>query len=41
MRPILLAEKHLHLANPWLLPAVVATVKNLRDKGLVWEKQEK
>jgi biofilm PGA synthesis N-glycosyltransferase PgaC len=21
MRPILLAEKYLHLANPWLLPA--------------------
>ena len=41
MRPILLAEKHLHLANPWLLPAAVAAVKNLRDKGLVWEKQEK
>ena len=38
MRPILLAEKYLHLANPWLLPAVVATVKNLRDKGLVWGK---
>ena len=80
MRPILLAEKYLHLANPWLLPAAVAAlvaaatppalavlatgaaalvfrscrtwtaaqlyliaaaVKNLRDKELVWEKQDK
>jgi biofilm PGA synthesis N-glycosyltransferase PgaC len=24
MRPILLAEKYIHLANPWLLPAAVA-----------------
>ncbi|MCC6020613.1 MAG: glycosyltransferase [Thermoproteaceae archaeon] len=80
MRPILLAEKYLHLANPWLLPAaavalaatatppalallaagaaalalkpyrtwaaaqlylMVAAVKNLRNRELVWEKQEK
>jgi putative Ca2+/H+ antiporter (TMEM165/GDT1 family) len=80
MRPILLAEKYLHLANPWLLLAatvafataatppalallvagatalvfrpyrtwvaaqlylMVATVRNLRDKELVWEKQDK
>ncbi len=80
MRPILLAEKYLHLANPWLLPAAVAAlavaatppalallaaravalafrpyrtqvaaqlylmiaaVINLRDKELVWEKQDK
>jgi len=80
MRPILLAEKYLHLANPWLLPAAVAAlataatppalallaagaaalafkpyrtwiaaqlyliaaaVKNLWDKELVWEKQDK
>jgi len=80
MRPILLAEKYLHLANPWLLPAaavalaaaatppalvlldagaaalafrpyrtwaaaqlylIAAAVKNLRDKELVWEKQDK
>jgi biofilm PGA synthesis N-glycosyltransferase PgaC len=80
MRPILLAEKYIHLANPWLLPAAVATlaaaatppalallaagaaalaikpyrtwiaaqlyliaaaVKNLWDKELVWEKQDK
>jgi len=26
MRPILLAEKYLHLANPWLLPAAVAAL---------------
>jgi hypothetical protein len=24
MRPILLAEKYIHLANPWLLPAAAA-----------------
>ena len=79
MRPILLAEKYLHLANPWLLPAAVAlaaaatppalvllaagaaalalkpyrtwiaaqlylmaaAVRNLRDKELVREKQNK
>jgi len=80
MRPILLAEKHLHLANPWLLPAaaialaaaatppalalltagaaalafkpyrtwttaqlylIVATIRNLRDKELIWEKLNK
>jgi cellulose synthase/poly-beta-1,6-N-acetylglucosamine synthase-like glycosyltransferase len=80
MRPILLAEKYLHLANPWLLPAaaaalaaaatppalallaagaaalalkpyrtwtaaqlylIAAAVKNLWDKELVWEKQDK
>jgi len=80
MRPILLAEKYLHLANPWLLPAaaialaaaatppalalltagaaalaikpywtwaatqlylMAAAVKNLWDKELVWEKQDK
>jgi len=80
MRPILLAEKYIHLANPWLLPAavvalaaaatphtlallaagaaalalkpyrtwvaaqlylMVAAVGNLRDKELVWEKQDK
>ena len=80
MRPILLAEKYLHLANPWLLPAaaatlaaaatppalallaagaaalaikpyrswtaaqlylMAATVKNLRDRELVWEKLDK
>jgi cellulose synthase/poly-beta-1,6-N-acetylglucosamine synthase-like glycosyltransferase len=80
MRPILLAEKYLHLANPWLLLAaavafataatppalallvagatalvfrpyrtwvaaqlylMVAAVRNLQDKELVWEKQDK
>jgi cellulose synthase/poly-beta-1,6-N-acetylglucosamine synthase-like glycosyltransferase len=80
MRPILLAEKYIHLANSWLLPAaavalaaaatphalallaagaaalalkpyrtwvaaqlylMVAAVGNLRDKELVWEKQDK
>jgi hypothetical protein len=80
MRPILLAEKYLHLANPWLLPAAVAAlaaaatppalallaagaaalalkpyrmwaaaqlyliaaaVKNLWNRELIWEKQEK
>jgi hypothetical protein len=80
MRPILLAEKYLHIANPWLFPAAVAAlvaaatppalallaagaaalvfrpcrtwvaaqlyliaaaVRNLRDKELVWEKQDK
>jgi cellulose synthase/poly-beta-1,6-N-acetylglucosamine synthase-like glycosyltransferase len=80
MRPILLAEKYLHLANPWLLPAaaatlaaaatppalallaagaaalaikpyrtwtaaqlylIIATIKNLRDKELIWEKLNK
>jgi cellulose synthase/poly-beta-1,6-N-acetylglucosamine synthase-like glycosyltransferase len=80
MRPILLAEKYLHLANPWLLPAaavalaaaatppalallavgaaalalkpyrtwaaaqlylMAATVKNLQDRELVWEKLDK
>jgi len=80
MRPILLAEKYIHLANPWLLPAaaialaaaatplalallaagaaalalkpyrtwaaaqlylIAAAVKNLRDKELIWDKQDK
>jgi len=80
MRPILAAEKHLHLANPWLLPAaatllalsatptaiallatgaallaaklyriwvatqlylIAATLRNLWDKQLVWDKQKK
>jgi hypothetical protein len=80
MRPILLAEKYLHLANPWLLPAaaailaaaatplalallaagaaaltlkpyrtwtaaqlylMAAAVKNLWNRELIWEKQEK
>jgi len=80
MRPVLLAEKYIHLANPWLLPAAVAAlaaaatppalallaagaaalafrpyrtwaaaqlylmaaaVRNLWDKELVWEKQDK
>jgi hypothetical protein len=80
MRPILLAEKYLHLANPWLLPAaaialaaaatppalamlaagaaalvikpyrtwataqlylIAAAVKNLWNRELIWEKQEK
>jgi len=26
MRPVLLAEKYIHLANPWLLPAAVAAL---------------
>ena len=80
MRPILLAEKYLHLANPWLLPAaaaalavaatppalallaagaaalalkpyrtwtaaqlylIAAALKNLWNRELIWEKQEK
>jgi hypothetical protein len=80
MRPILLAEKYIHLANPWLLPAaavalaaaatppalallaagaaalalkpyrtwtaaqlylMAAAVRNLKNKELVWEKQDK
>ena len=80
LRPILLAEKYLHLANPWLLPAAAATlaaaatppalallaagavslalkpyrtwtaaqlylmvaaVRNLWNRELIWEKQEK